>query len=268
MDAIFDYFKSLDLDYMYLLKIGLILLLGTFVTSLFGRFVFGKRSTLNKAVSASIGILFVYALTVVFHSLGAKYEQLIAPLPFISISGDTLSVFSFEEAHYTLICSEVLSMIILAFLVNLADSWLPKGNNIFTWIFFRCLTVAIALTLHLIAVGLLAKYLPEGLVTYAPVVLLIILVLLLLTGVLKLLVGVVLTTVNPLIGGLYTFFFATIVGKQISKAVMTTALLSVLVMILNYAGCVAISIASAALIAYIPFLILLVLLWYVVYRVL
>lgn len=268
MDAIIEYFKSLDLDYMYLLKIGLILLLGTFVTSLFGRFVFGKRSTLNKAVSAAIGILFIYALTVVFHSLGAKYERLIAPLPFITLSADTLTIFSFEAAHYTLICSEVLSMIILAFLVNLADSWLPKGTNIFTWLFFRCLTVVIAFVLHLVAVGLLATYLPEGLATYAPVVLLVLLVLLLLTGALKLLVGVVLTTVNPLVGGLYTFFFATAVGKQITKAVVTTALVSALVLILNYADSLVISIASAALIAYIPFVVVLVLLWYIVYRVL
>jgi hypothetical protein len=189
---------------------------------------------------------------------------LIAPLPFVTISGDKLYLFDFFSAHYTTLCSEVLSMIILSFLVNLADGWLPRGKNIFSWIFFRCLTVVIGYLLHLIVVGLLATYLPDGIVTYAPVILLALLVLLLLTGALKILVGALLTTVNPIIGGLYTFFFATVIGKQISKATLTTVILAGLIIALKYAGVTFISIASAALIAYVPILILLIILWYIV----
>ena len=93
-----------------------------------------------------------------------------------------------------------------------------------------------------------------------------ILVLLLLTGALKILVGALLTTVNPIIGGLYTFFFANIVGKQITKAVLTTVILSAIVIALRYIGLTVISIASAALVAYIPIAIILVVLWYIVYK--
>ena len=53
--------------------------------------------------------------------------------------------------------------------------------------------------------------------------LLALLVLLLLVGALKLIVGAVLATVNPLIGAFYTFFFATLAGKALSKAILTTA---------------------------------------------
>ena len=112
--------------------------------------------------------------------------------------------------------------------------------------------------------GLLTNHLPEGRVTSAPVILLGILVLRLLTGALKFLVGLVLTTVNPLIAALYTFFFANVVGKQITKAILTTAIIGGLVFVLQKMGVVAISIASAALAAYIPLIILLVVLWYVV----
>lgn len=264
MDFIVNYCNSLGLDFWSLVKTGLILLLGTFLMSIFGRFIFGKRSALNNAVSSAIGILFIYAVTVVLKSMGAQFESLIAPLPFVTISGDQLHVFSFSAADYTIICTELLSMIILSFLVNLADGWLPRGKNILSWIFFRCLTVVIAFIMHLVVVGLFTTYLPEGIVTYAPAILLGLLVLLLLTGALKVVVGALLTTVNPIIGGLYTFFFATIIGKQITKAVLTTALLSGLVFLLNYVGCTAISIASAALVAYVPFVIILVILWYIV----
>lgn len=267
MDAIITYFNSLGLDFMSLLKTAGVLLLGLLLVSTLGRFVFGKRSVLNNAVSSAIGILFIFAVSVVLKSAGVQLGQFLAPLPYASISGDSLVLFSFEGADYTVICSQVLSMIILSFLVNLVDGWLPKGKNIFSWLFFRCLTVVIALLLHLVVTGLFAAFLPEGIVTYAPTILLAILILMLLTGALKLLVGVILTSVNPLIAALYTFFFANIVGKQITKAVLTTALLTGLVVLLQHLGIGLISIASAALIAYIPFVILLVILWYIVYRV-
>ena len=128
------------------------------------------------------------------------------------------------------------------------------------------LTVAIAYVLHLVVVGLFTKYLPEGLVVYAPTVLLAILVLMLLTGALKVVVGAVLVTVNPIIGGLYTFFFATIVGKMVSKAVLTAALLSALVLALNYVGITTISVAMDALKAYIPLVAGLAGIWYLQHK--
>lgn len=267
MESIINYFRSLGLDFTSLLKTGGILLLGCLLISLLGRFIFGKKSALNNAVSSAIGILFIYSLSVVLRNAGPQFAQLLSPMPFVSISGDTLVFFDFQ-ADYTVICSEVLSMIILSFLVNLVDGWLPKGKNLITWIFFRCLTVVIAMLLHLVVTGLFTTYLPQGIVTYAPTILLALLVLMLLTGALKLLVGVILSTVNPLIAALYTFFFANIVGKQITKAVLTTGLLAGLILLLRYVGIASICIAAGVLAAYIPFLILLVVIWFIVSRLL
>lgn len=264
MEYIAKYFPSVPLSFDNVWKAALVLLLGTFLLSVFGRFIFGKRSALNNAVSSAIGILFIYAATVVLTSAGAQFSSFVAPLPFVSISGDKMTLFSFMGAHYTTVCSQILSMIILSFLVNLADGWLPRGKNLFSWVFFRCLTVVIGYMMHLVVVWLFSAYLPEGIVTYAPTILLALLILLLLTGALKILVGAVLSTVNPIIGGLYTFFFATIIGKQVTKAVLTTAILSGIVIGLGYLGIGVISIASAALIAYVPILVLLIVLWYVV----
>lgn len=264
MEKITEFLSSLNIQVDSFWITALLLLLGTFLLSVFGRFIFGKRSALNNAVSSAIGILFIYAITVVLNGAGAQFSALIAPLPFVTITGNNLVLFSFQNAHYTEICSQLLSMVILAFLVNLADGWLPRGKNIFTWIFFRCLTVVIGYIMHLVVVGLFATYLPEGIVMYAPTILLGLLILLLLTGALKIIVGAILTTVNPIIGGLYTFFFATIIGKQITKAVLTTVILGAIVIGLRYIGIGVVSIASAALMAYIPLLVLLIIIWYVV----
>lgn len=267
MDNISAIFASMGID-LYQFALGaLILLVGSLLISLLGRFVFGEKSALCYAMSSAIAILFIYAVTVVLKSLGADFGQWIAPLPFVTVTDNSLALFSFQGAHYTTICTEILSMIILAFLVNIVDGWLSKAKNFFTWLFLRIVTVAVAYAMHLIVVWAFATFLPEGLVTYAPTVLLGVLVLMLLTGALKILVGLALSTVNPIIGGLYTFFFATIIGKKLSKAVLTTAILAALVLLLRYAGITAISIASAALIAYIPFMILLIAIWYLVNRI-
>lgn len=266
MEAITNYFASLDLNLSdTLITVGVILL-GTLLLVIAGRFIFGKRSTLVAAVSSAIGILFVYALNIVLQSAGAEFQRFTTTLPFIAVQGSNLALFSFAVSDYTVVCSELVSMLILAFLMNLIDRALPKGKNLFVWIILRVLTVVLAQAAHLIVTGLLNHYLPEGILIYAPVIILAILLLMLLTGALKFLVGLILTTVNPLIAALYTFFFANVVGKQVTKAVLTTGILALLVFGLEKLGITAISIAAGALTAYIPFAIILLVLWYIVLK--
>ncbi len=259
--------ESMDID--SLLKTALFLTVGSILLGVLGRLVFGERSALNHSISSAFSILFIYAITVTIHSLGVDLAFLVSPLPFVSITGDYMSVFVFEGVHYTILCDQILSMIILAFLANLADSWLPAGKNIFSWFFFRCLSVLMAMLLHLLANAIITAFLPEGLLTWAPVVLLGMLVILMSVGLLKIIIGTILSaTVSPLIGILYTFFFANIVGKQLSRAVLTTGILAGIVYLLNYFGITSVFIAASALTAYIPFLILLLLVWYVIKRLL
>lgn len=264
MASIIAYFQSLGLDFYSLLYAAGLLLVGTIVLGAIGRFVFGKKSVLVNAVSSAIGILFVYALNIVLHSAGGDWQKFITPLPFITVTGDKLRLFSFAGADYTVICSQLVSMIILAFLMNLIDNFMPKGKNLFTWSFFRILTVLLAQAAHILVTWLLESYLPEGSLMYAPAIVLALLLILLLTGALKILVGALLTTVNPLIAAFYTFFFANVVGKQVTKAVLTTGLLAALVYALGYFGITSFTIAMGALIAYIPLAVILLILWFLV----
>lgn len=268
MEEIKTMLSAIDFNSGVFWKAVFILAAGTLLLGAVGRFIFGKRSVLNQSVSSAIGILFIYAVTIVLRSLGSEYEVFMAPLPLVEFSGDQMLLFSFANADYTEICSQVLSMIILAFLANLMETFLPRGKHLISWLFFRCISIVLGLGAHLIVTWLLTAYLPEGLLTYAPTILLGLLVLLLLVGALKLVVGAVLATVNPLIGAFYTFFFATIVGKALTKAIFTAGILCGIVMALNHIGCVAVSVASAALIAYIPLLILLLVVWYIAGRLL
>lgn len=266
MQGFLQYFRSLDLNYTNLILSGIVLFLGSLLFSLLGKFIFGTKSTLNRAGSSAFSILFLYGFIAVLSSAGAQFQHLIASLPYVTIENEMLTLFSFSDATFTIICGELLSMIVLSFLVNIADILLPRGKNIIIWLFTRCLSVLLALALHLISTRLLSAYLPEGIVSYAPPILLGILVIMLLTGILKIFVGIAISIVNPVIAAVYTFFFANIIGKEITKAVITTALLTALVFLLQYLGITEISIAASALWAYIPFVFILTALWYATCR--
>lgn len=246
------------------LTLALVLTVGSLIFGFIGRFAFGKKSVLNQSVSSAIGILFIYAFTVVIHSFGLDLQFLVSPLPFVSIEGEWLNIFNIAQAEFVTICGELLNMVILAFLVNLANSWLPQGKKLLTWLLFRVVSVALGMIMFAIANYLLTAFLPEGLLTWAPVILLALLVIMLLVGALKGLVGAALVTVNPLIGFLYTFFFASLVGKMLSRAMLTTLIISALIYALNYFGVAAIAIGTAVLVGYIPLLILLLVLWFVI----
>ena len=266
MESIVSYFSGIGLDFLSLSKLAVILLLGALLISGICRFIFRKTTMIAQAVSSSITIIFIYVVMVLILTLVTELNFLITPLPFATLSPHSITFFQFDGADYTIIASELLSMIILAFLVGLVDSWLPKSKNIFKWTFWRILTITLGFAMHYFVVWVFQTYLPQGIVLYAPVILLGILVLMLLTGALKFLLGLLLATVNPLIGALYTFFFANIIGKQVTRSVLTTALLSGVLVLLQNLEIAGLSLAPEAMVAYIPFLLVLVPIWYLVSR--
>ena len=244
------------------LILGVILAAGSAILGGIGRLVFGKRSLLGTAVSSSIAIVFLYALTAVLLSLGAKYARFTAPLPFVTMEGDWLTLFSFTGSDKAAISVQLLNMVILAFVVNIADRFLPRGKNVISWLFFRVMTVCMGLIAHLLVTILLGSLIPEGIAQYASTILLVILGVMVLTGALKFIVGLALGAVNPIIGALYTFFFANIIGKQLTRSVLTTAMLTLLVFGLERLGIGAIGIDFASLLLYIPYGAGLLGLWY------
>lgn len=249
--------------------IGMALLVGIVMTlALIGRFAFGKNSVLHGSVSSSIGILFIYALTIVIYSTGVKLGFVLSDLPYVSMSGEYLRIYDLSAHHYTSICAQLLNMITLAFIVNIIDSWLPKGKNLFSWFLLRCLSVILGTLAFTGIMHLAYTYLPQGFMTWAPVILLCILAVSLLLGALKLLVGAVISTFSPLLAVLYTFFFASALGKMLSKAMLTTVIMTALVYALNFFRIGLLFIGVSGLIAYIPVLLILLVLWYVVGRLL
>lgn len=252
-----------QIDFASSMQFLLIFSVASLVMGAMGRIFFGRRSSLNHSMSSTMGILFIYAATVCIYTFQPwKLMQFLSPLPYITFFEDFIVLSPVISASLSIFCTQTLSLIILSFLVNLLDSILPKGNSIISWYLYRFITVLLAMILHFLVHWAFNTYLPTGLVTYAPMVLLGILVSMLLLGILNIILSVVLTIVNPIFGGIYTFFFSSFIGKQLTKAVFSSALICALFVILEKLGYTIICIAPSAIVSFIPLGIVLLILWH------
>ena len=242
---------------------------GFLILGILGRMLLGRRSGANHALSSAVGILFIYAVSVAIYAFRPwNLEDLISPLPFTAFSGEYLVLFPLRSAELNSVCFELVSMLILAFLVNLLDSLLPQGKRVLGWYFLRFVTVILAMLAHLLVRWGIASYLPGVLLEYAPMILLGVLGVMLALGVLNLLLGLVLTVANPILGGIYAFFFSNLVGRQLTRAVGTTAVLTGLVYLMEHFGITALCITQSALISCAPLLLVVLILWYLIGHVL
>lgn len=259
-----DYIPA-EIDFGSTMKFMLLFAAGAFLFSLLGRLILGKRSSLNHAVSSAMGILFMYATTIIVYTFQpAALMKYVSPLPFMVFAGDYMMVLPFHGSSIPALCHEILSLVILAFLVNLLDTIIPKGKSVFGWYSLRFITILLSFGLHILADWAFDTYLPNVLITYAPIILLGVLASMLLIGLANLVLGAVLAIVDPIMGAIYTFLFSTIVGKQLTKAVVTTIILCAVFFMMNYFGYTIILLSNSALLSYIPFGIVMLILWYLI----
>ena len=152
----------------------------------------------------------------------------------------------------------------IAFLVNLLCGLLPRGRHLISWLVQRLLVVACSIALIYLLHLALSTFLPQGFSDQAPMILLIVLAVLIVLGSLKLLVGTAIAFANPLLGALYTFFFCNLIGRALSRAILTTALLAGLVAALNSLGIYGFPVSADVLKGCIPLLVITVGLWYLI----
>lgn len=253
------------LDWLSVSKQALLFAGGLLLLALLFRAILGKFSDLNRSLSSAIGILLLFAGTVAAYVYcDVSVRELLPPLPFVQLFDDQLILIDLQSQDLNMICYQLLSCIILAFFVNLLDSLLPQGESVIGWYFLRLLSLVLALVCYAAVNWIETTLIPVDVLTYAPMILLGVLVFMLLLGLFKLILGVALTMTNPIIGAIYAFFFSHRIGKQVSKAVLTTVILAAAVFLLGQYSYLAFSIARDAMSAYIPVPAVMLAIWYLV----
>lgn len=254
-----------EIDFVTVAEFILYFAAASLILGIISRVVLGKRSSLNHSLSSAMAIAFLYAMTIVIYTFKPwNLELLLSPLPFVNFSDHYLIVLPILDLEFTALCTQVLSLIILAFLINLVDTLLPAGENLLSWLLLRLITVLASFGLHLAASWAFRTYLPDLLVDYAPMALLILLAMMLMSGFLTLVLSLVISVTSPFLGAMYSFFFSNIVGKQLSKAVFTSGVICAIFYLLEHCGLVVILITPAALLTYIPLALVMLVLWYLI----
>lgn len=254
-----------EIDFMAVAQFLLYFAAASLVLGGISRVVLGKRSSLSHALSSVMAVLFIYTITVVLYTFKPwNLDILLSPLPFVTFSDHYLIVHPITDLAFPALCTQLLSLLILSFLINLVDTLIPEGEGIVSWLLLRLITVLGSFALHLLVSWAFRTYLPDALVTYAPAVLLGILLILLASGVISLILGLVIAITSPFLGAMYTFFFSNIVGKQISKAIFTGGIICGILWLLEHFGLVVILITPAALLTYIPLALVLLVLWFLI----
>ena len=255
----------MDLDFAAVAKFLLFYVAGSLILSCLGRVILGKHSSLNHSLSSAMAILFIYAVTIVVYTCKPwNLESLLSPLPFVTFFNEYMVVMPVVGIRPTVLSRELLSLILLAFLVNLTDISLPRGKSILGWFVWRAISVILSMGLHLLMHWAFNTFLPNVLVTYAPIILLLLLVFMMFLGFLNAILGLVLTITNPLIGAAYTFFFSNIVGKQLTKAFFTAGVLSSIVYLIGAFDYNFVNISLMSLTAYVPLAVVSLILWYLI----
>lgn len=254
-----------EIDFMTVAEFILYFAAASLILGIISRVVLGKRSSLNHSLSSVMAILFLYAMTIVIYTFKPwNLELLLSPLPFVTFSDHYLIVLPILDLDFAAMCTQILSLVILAFLINLVDTLLPPGENLISWLLMRLITVLTSFGVHLASSWAFRTYLPDLLVDYAPMVLLILLTVMLLSGFLTLVLSIVISVTSPFLGAMYSFFFSNLIGKQLSKAVFTSSVLCGIFYLLEHFGLVVILITPAALLTYIPLALVMLVLWYLI----
>ena len=254
-----------ELSFMTVAQFMLYFAAASLILGIMSRVVLGKRSSLSHSLSAVMSILFVYVVTITLYTFKPwNLDILLSPLPFATFSDHYLIIHPITDLQFSALCEQLLSLIILSFLINLIDSFMPQGDNVISWLLLRIITILICFALHLLVSWAFHTYLPGVLVDYAPMILLVLLAVMLLSGVATLVLGLVISISNPFLGAMYSFFFSNVIGKQLSKALFTTGILCVILYLMDTFGLVVIIISPAALLTYIPLAIAMVVLWYLI----
>lgn len=213
--------------------------LGIFLVSVILKLA-NKAPHLRAGIVAALSILIMYVVCLLIYihkPLGL--QNYIAPLPFIRLEGEslTLGVYEIAEGGFVDIprfCSQILSMFLLAFLVSQIYAYRPGNLKSPGWLVFRLFSTLFCIVIHYALCKVIQKILDkvpadgflESALPYIPIGFIGFLLLAFTFGWAKIILKHFFKVVNPTYEGLSGFFFKNEFGKIVTRAMYSTLLLT------------------------------------------
>ena len=221
-----------DESLMCTLITAFVICLGFFLLAGLLRLISGKRGTAVGAITASLDIVILYVLVTLLPLCVPSISQYLPALPFCSCLGGNITLMAIPELTRDILCTQLLDLLIIAFLFGLGEALLPEGKNLFVCLFLRIMTLVLVGAVILLVDFVSGSLFPDFVQTYAPILLLAFVALLLAATVFKWLFGLILgMSCGPVIGAIYTFVVGNLIGKQLAKAALTCILIAGLLLL-------------------------------------
>lgn len=251
-------------DLTAMLNIFLAVFCFAIVVGFIGRlFKKSPGSGLAHATASAIAILFIYTFIAMLYRMDQDFiKSIIDNLPLIDFDGKNIKCFLVSGAKPTAIASEFLHAFILAFMVIFLDDLIPDAKNTLSWFILQFIIGLVATLVYCFVIHCLEAYVPGLLDSFAPVILVSILLFMLLLGFLKIVLGLLLVAVNPLLGAVFTFFSTSKLGQCLFKAAISVILMFILLMFLEHQGYTSFDIVNGSILSFTPIVILLLTLWF------
>lgn len=246
----------------FLLRFCLILLIVSVIRKIF----FSKHINPQHAIVSALGIMMMYAACIIIYTFNPMgLRKYLVPLPFITMGEESWEIYSMTNGTDSETFLHILSMLLLAFLVNQIYHFDPKEVKFLGWLIFRICSTGIAIGVHIGVIWVLQKLplekLPNIIVKYGPAALIGFFVITCLIGLFKKSLSFFMKKTNPAFDGANTFYFTNKFGLQISRGLVTTVILTVFVQVLDILDFHALPINQDALTQYWPVLGLFFALW-------
>lgn len=251
--------------FLFLFIFSLAVLCVTFIA----RIILKPNSSLKHAIVSSLAIMMFYiGCLCVYIFNPAGLSRYLAPLPFIYIVDNEITLVNLLTSTFPEICRNLVSMVLLAYLINQINSYTPPNLKMLGWFLYRVLCLFAAFFIHYLVYRVINKIdhsiIPELMRDYISIIIISILVFMFLLGFIKFLVGLVVSVQNPMFGGSYQFFFVNKVGKNLSRALGSTAILTAFVIVMHHLDYGTLPIDAESLDQYIPFGLCMLFLWVIV----
>lgn len=259
---------DLPIDWISALKIAGILVFIIFAVGAILRAIFGRGSSLTRSISATLNILLIYLTAAILYYYFPALRVWLNALPFVTLTSDHFFIWGISGLPDLIFYPAILKLAVLAFFVNMLESYLPRGKTLISWYLYRVITGLGAFALYIGFSYVVNSFAPKIFGVWSKTIILGFWGVILLIAVLKLLFSAFLTVINPILGACYTFFFSSLFGKQFSKAILTTVFMIFIVYFLNRVGCTQVYFADLSLIAYGPISIILLIALYLFGRIL
>lgn len=193
-----------------------------FIFAVLIRLIHQKSSKYNHALASAMALLFAYTTLIWLHGgfLTDLVSEALKILPLIEYDGEKIALFKFSLDKPFEACSAYLYTFILSFILIGLDDLIPDAKNGLAWILLQIFITLLTLVFYWFVMKCIGHFMPDGLNQFAPLILVAILVFMVLLAFLKVVLGLLLVAVNPLLGAVSAFFSTSRLGQALGKAAL------------------------------------------------